>query len=416
MRLRKLAGKAKIGAKVLKNEGVLSFSIKSLQKIQDRSSKQLNYIEKIEINTKAKYEDIVQADFHKKRTLWTGLDKKTLRIHWLMPPPGKGSGGHHNIFRFIKFLEDAGHQCNIYLYARGGTGSVGHIWAAMGDSYPKIKAKMQWLEDGQAMEPADGIFATSWETAYPVFNSKLKARKFYFVQDFEPYFYPVGSMYALAENTYKFGFYGITAGGWLAKKLKTDYNMQADYFNFGSDNSLYSYQNSTPRKEIFFYARPYTERRGFEIGIMALDLFHRKHPKYTINMAGWDVSNYQISFPYINLKTLELHELNQLYNRCALGLVLSFTNMSLLPLELLSSGTIPVVNMGENNELVSDNKYINYSSNDPVSLAEKMSALVTKKDLPTYARKASQSVSNSAWEESGKKFIGIVEREIRSHE
>ena len=61
---------------------------------------------------------------------------------------------------------------------------------------------------------SDAVFATGWETAYPVFNDAGDARKCYFVQDFEPLFYPVGSEYVLAENTYRFNFFGITAGKW----------------------------------------------------------------------------------------------------------------------------------------------------------------------------------------------------------
>jgi hypothetical protein len=247
------------------------------------------------------------------------------------------------------------------------------------------------------------------------FNADTDAKRFYFVQDFEPYFYPIGGLYALAENTYRFGFYGITAGGWLSKKLHADYGMRTTHYDFGADESLYSLTNTGSRKEIFFYARPYTERRGFELGIIALDLFHRMHPDYIINFAGWDVSDYDIPFPYNNLRTLDLDELNGVYNRCAAGLILSFTNMSLLPLEVMKSGMIPVVNDADNNRLVSDNKYIAYSPGDPASLAKTLSEIVSRKDLPSYAKKASESVSASTWDDAGKVFVSAVEKEVRTH-
>src|SRR5947208_1533993 len=140
--------------------------------------------------------------------------------------------------------------------------------------------------------PADAASrprATSWTTAYPVRNAKIEGGKFYFVQDFEPSFYPVGSESVLAENTYRFGLYGITAGGWLSKKLEHDYGMQCDHFEFGSDFGRYYYVNSGHRSKVFFYARPVTTRRGFELGVLALDRFHRAKPEYEINMAGWPV-------------------------------------------------------------------------------------------------------------------------------
>jgi glycosyltransferase involved in cell wall biosynthesis len=415
MGFKSIARKAKVGLRVLREQGVLGLMIVALQFIQKKVSKK--HAERIHaIYTKAKYEDIVEADLYKRPKKWPGTDRKSLRLNWLMPPPGRGSGGHLNIFRVIKYLEDAGHECRIYVTTFDKKGSVAAIRAVMGDSYPKVAAPMKWIDGPDEMEEADGILPTSWETAYPAYNFAGTAKRFYFIQDFEPFFYPVGSLYTLAENTYKFGFYGVTAGNWLSTKLRRDYGMQTDNYDFGSESSLYSYANDKPRKEILFYARPYTERRGFEMGIMALDLFHRKHPDFVINMAGYDISSYKIPFTYQNLKTLELEQLNDLYNRCAAGLVMSFTNMSLLPLELLGSGTIPVVNDGENNRLVSDNKYIAYAPADPASIANALSEIVARKDLPDYAKKASESVKATTWDEAGKKFVSIIEREIRKSE
>jgi len=414
MIIRKIAQKTKHAAKVIKNEGILDFSIKSLQFVKKKRSKVVEK-HKQNISLIVKYNDLIGADTSTPLPQWSGTKRTSLRLNWLMPPPGKGSGGHINIFRFIQFAEAAGHECRIYLYADGGSAPMADIEAQMGDSYPKVKAvtTMQWLNDANEMKQADAILSTSWETAYPSFISPMKAKRFYFIQDFEPYFFPIGSLYALAENTYRFGFYGITAGGWLSKKLHTDYGMETDHFDFGADKKTYFLTNKNARKEIFFYARPYTGRRGFELGVVTLDLFHKKHPEYTINLVGWDVSDYAIPFPYINLKTLEVSELNDLYNRCATGLVMSLTNMSLLPLEMLASGTIPVVNDGENNRLVSNNPYIAYSLNDPASLANKLSEVVSRQDLPRYATDASESVEANLWQKSGEKFVSIVESETR---
>jgi hypothetical protein len=87
-----------------------------------------------------------------------------------------------------------------------------------------------------------------------------------------------------------------------------------------------------------------------------------------------------------------------------------------MPLELLGSGTIPVVNDGENNAMVSDNKFIAYASADPASIANKLSEVVARKDLPGYAKQASESVKATSWDEAGKKFVGIIEREVQKSE
>jgi glycosyltransferase involved in cell wall biosynthesis len=419
--LKKIARKSRVGAKVLREQGVLGFAIVGLQFIQKKYPRPSRTqqgvkasLNKTGIYTKANYEEIISADLSAPLPKWPGTTKRNLTLNWLMPPPGKGSGGHMTLFRFIKFAEEAGHTCRIYLHNPGVGSNVAEVRAIMGDSFPAVKAEMSWLFPNQKMAPADAVFATSWETAYTVRAAGLEAKHFYFVQDFEPYFYPVGSLSVLAENTYKMGYYGVTAGGWLSTKLKRDYGMQTDNFTFGSGGDIYRHENTTAKRtEINCYVRPYTERRGFELAIMALDIFHRKHPEYTINLFGWDVSQYDIPFPFKNLNILEHHQLNELYNRSAASLVLSLTNMSLLPLELLSCGCIPVVNEGENNTLVSDNSYVAYSKNDPLSLATKLSEIVTNHDQLAYAQEAAASVQTTTWEESGKRFVNIIEREIR---
>lgn len=133
-------------------------------------------------------------------------------------------------------------------------------------------------QDFGTLGQCDALFATSWITAYPVRNARVDAAKFYFVQDFEPWFFPVGTDSVLAENTYRFGLYGITAGRWLAQKLSADYGMECDHYEFGSDFGRYSYTNSGRRSKIFFYARPVTARRGLSSGCWCWIAFTRCGP------------------------------------------------------------------------------------------------------------------------------------------
>ena len=290
---------------------------------------------------------------------------------WIIPPPGKGSGGHINIFRFIQCLEDKGWKCAIYIYSEDIQSlDMDAVNRIAKDSYPKVKASMSFLGKNSELGKSSSIFATSWETAYLVRDVSFECNKFYFVQDFEPYFFPRGSMYTFAENTYKMGFFGITAGSWLSSKLSNEYGMLTDYYNFGYDRYKYKLSTHSSRNEILFYVRPYTERRGFEIGIIALEIFSKMHPEIKINLVGWDVSNYNIDFPYTNLKTLEPDDLPELYNRCVAGLVLSYTNMSLLPLELLACGTIPVINDSPSNHLVENDDYFVYAQESLRQIAE----------------------------------------------
>jgi glycosyltransferase involved in cell wall biosynthesis len=399
-----------IGLVILRRDGLLKFMIAALGYVDRRRSRidGLPLVRRrIRFDPPVLRDDILKADFvgHPYDRAQRN-PRRTKTLSWIMSPPGNG-GGHQNIFRFIDYLADAGYTNHVYLYSahhpmtlEEAEDNVSHY------SNTDRHRFHQW--EGELVD-SDVVFATGWETAYPVFNAKTDGAKFYFVQDLEPLFYPVGSTSLLAENTYRFGFHGITAGGWLKHKLETDYGMICDSYDFGADASLYKFRNDQPRKEVFFYARPVTERRAFEVGILALELFHRAKPDYTINLAGWDVSNWDVPFPHTNHKSLKLRDLPDLYDRCAAAVVLSLTNLSLLPLELLACGVIPVVNDGANNRMVSDNPYIHYVPPTPQSLAEMLVRLVERDDLPQYAALAAESVTGDDWADAGAAVVSIVD-------
>jgi len=338
-------------------------------------------------------------------------------IAWIMSPPSETSGGHQNLFRFIAFAEQAGHTCSVYFYT--STGIVINIpemsaMLAKSAAYPHVAASLANYDPVRGVDPrAQAIFATGWETAYPVFLDPSSARRFYFVQDYEPSFYAAGTEAVLAENTYRFGFHGITAGGWLSTKLRDEFGMHTDHFDFGADHDHYNIINRTHRDEIFFYARPPTARRGFELGVLALAEFARENPDVKINLAGWDVSNFNLPFKFTNHSGLAITELNGLYNRCAAGLVLSFSNMSLLPLELMASGVIPVVNDAPNTRMVADSPFISYVPPAPRAIARALAAAIHREDQVENAVAMSDSIDRSGWGRSARQFVEAYERAMR---
>jgi len=327
---------------------------------------------------------------------------------WIMSPPGETSGGHQNLFRFIDVMERAGWRTSIHFYSNATVGpTLEGIRKMLANSpaFARLDAEILEYDPARGVGQVDALFATGWETAYPVFLDPSSAKRFYFVQDFEPGFYPLGSEYILAENTYRFGFHGITAGGWLAAKLSDEYGMRTDHFDFGVDRSLYRVTNHDVRDEVFFYARPVTARRGFELGALALAEFAELRPDVTINLAGWDVSNWDLPFRYKNLAGMKISELNAVYNRCRAGLVISTSNMSLLPLELMSSGTIPVVNDGENNRMVSDNPFIEYVPPVPALMADRLAIIMAKGGSSDHAQRISDSLIDVTWTRAGEQFM-----------
>ncbi len=362
--------------------------------------------------------DVVSADFvanpyQKPRK----LNKDKLNIGWVLSPISIGSGGQHTIARFAKSLQKRGHNVTFFIYESIAQQPAEYSHQLLKEHFD---IDVRCVPVAQAeKENIDVMFATGWETAYPVFNMKIPAHKMYFVQDFEPLFYGMGSKAVLAENTYRFGFYGVTAGRWLTKKVG-EYGMKADFFDFGADLDIYRpTENQKKKKQICFYGRPVTERRAFEIGVLALAKFHQMHPDYKIVFFGWDVSDFDIPFPYENRGIVSPSELAEIYHESQACLVLSLTNASLLPLELLAAGCVPVMNEGENNRLViGENPDIVYTLDSPIELAKGLDEVVSDTNIELRCKRISKSAESSSWDASYDKFERIILREATatSHE
>ena len=266
---------------------------------------------------------------------------------WFIPDFNIGSGGHQTIFRTIMHLERMGWESNIVIVSPTNHATAELARQDICDYFFPLKAKVFMGFEG--LPNSEFVIATGWQTAYPVRAVTGDAKKLYFVQDFEPSFYPMGTESVLADNTYRFGFYGITAGGWLAHKLKAEYGMQTHPISFGVDHDCY---RERPRREqqikrVFFYARPPTPRRAFEFGLLVLEAVSRRLPDVQFILAGWDVSDYLIPFPHLSAGVVSPEELADAFSQCDAALILSLTNLSLMPLELMASGCAVVSNRGE---------------------------------------------------------------------
>jgi O-antigen biosynthesis protein len=334
-----------------------------------------------------------------------------LEVAWICAPPGAGAGGFTTMYRLASSLERAGHRCIFYLHDRHGWSLERHR-KTIREWWPSLQAEIRSTAEG--VQDADAIFATSWETAYPVLTLPAKGTRFYLVQDFEPSFYAAGSEALLAEATYRFGFHGVTAGRWLARELERKYGMAADYFDFGCDLDRYRLDDTAERTGVCMYSRPSTPRRAFELAVAALDLFAEHHPEIDIHLYGESVR--RLPFTATDHGMLTPQELNGLYNRCIAGLALSATNISLVPHEMLAAGCIPVVNDAEHNRIVLDNPEVRYAPATPFELSNALSTLVERPSAErrAAARAAATSVQGASWEEAGAAVERILRKAIET--
>ncbi len=338
--------------------------------------------------------------------------EKKQKLLWFIPDFGIGSGGHLNIFRMISNLE----KFDIYsdLVICGDSQWINEKIAkeTISNNFFPLKCNIFFVNTFQDIQKLDKYkiaFATSWQSAYYVNAFGNCMRKAYFVQDFEPYFYPLGSNYAFAENTYKFGFDGVTAGSWLSNKLFNKYGMNCIDFSFSYENDLYYKKEKEDNiKRVFFYARPPTDRRGFELGILSLNELYKKNNNIEIILAGWDVSEYEIPFKYKSLGVVDIKDLNNIYSQCTVALVLSFTNLSLLPLELLASGCSVVINEGENNLWIdADKKLMIYTQPDVVSIVSNI-LNVLNNNITIDWNYVDEYLVESSWEIESKKVYDWI--------
>jgi glycosyltransferase involved in cell wall biosynthesis len=273
------------------------------------------------------------------------VDPRHLVINWVVPSFGRGGGGQMTIFRTIQRLERMGHRCRVYLVDSDDMArepmrlqSQVHEW------YTPIAAPVCHLEE--EMEPADLVMATAWQTAYAVRASTCAPAKAYFIQDYEPAFFPMGAEWQLAEDTYHFGFYGLTAGTWLERRMHEKYGMVTRSFPLAVDHDIYYPEPALggDTRRVFAYMRPHTTRRGFQIVALALKKVNERFPDVEIHIAGADVEPSALPFPFVGHGILDFAQLRRLFSSCDVGVCLSFTNYSLLPQEMAACGC-PVVDV-----------------------------------------------------------------------
>ena len=335
-----------------------------------------------------------------------------IRINWIIPDVGQGIGGLLNIFRTVYQLEQRGHKQRIYVVGKSHA-SGNQIKELVRKHYFPIATEVE-IYTGDVID-SDALIATSWRTAYVARTIANTARKLYFVQDLEYLFYPEGSLCEFAKQTYRWGFKGITLGQWIADVLTKQFSMECSAFGFSYDREIYSPQGTRrfpdEKRRVLFYARPSTDRRGFELGILALSLVAKKMPLTEFVLVGFPPQSIQLPFPAVLPGILAPSDLAALYRSCTLALVLSHTNLSMLPLELMACGCAVVSNCGPNVEWLLSEQTTQLASPTPEALAEAMLVLLENRQL--CAQKVAAGLTfaeNTDWNTEIKKIESILYR------
>jgi hypothetical protein len=331
-----------------------------------------------------------------------------LTIGWVMTPPSAGSGGHTTLFRMIEAVERAGHRCVLFLYDRYG-GQIGTHEQVIREWWPEIRADVRDAANG--IDDVDACVASSWDSAHVLARrGQSPMRRLYFIQDYEPFFYAHGATYAMAEDSYRFGFRSIALGEMVAGLLRSEMGLTPDVTEFGCDLTRYRPLPGRDRTGVVFFARPDTPRRGYWLGCLALQRFHELHPAVEIHVFGSKLKG--LRFPATQHGRLAPVEINELYNSCIAGLAMSFTNISLVSEEMLAAGTIPVVNDSAHARADLPNENTVWAVPTPSALAAALSAAVTRPDRAEVAAIAADSVRKFGWSRAQADTLRIIEDEV----
>ncbi len=309
------------------------------------------------------------------------------KIAWVIPHPGKGSGGHRTIIQNVNALIKAGYECDIYV-EEDGVSTSQTVRDKINNWYEPCTAGVYVGFD--LKKEYDLMFATGWQTID--FVRKLPAKKkAYFIQDYEPWFFPMGDQYIITENSYRYGFLPVTIGRWLAYKMKKEFGTSAESFDFGADINIYKpLKNIEKENAICFVYQPEKPRRCDYIGLKALKLVKAMRPNTKIYLYG---SSAEVNFDFEceNLHIIPIEKCNELYNKCKVGICMSASNPSRIPFEMMAAG-LPVVELYRENNLYDlPDGGVLLSEPTPEAIA---SSIVYLLDNPEEGRKMSEFGTN----------------------
>ncbi len=284
-----------------------------------------------------------------------------LNVAIVIPAFRRGSGGHRAIADLVRGLEDRGHTISLWVEdgegRHAGDDDVGALFCAFFDP---VKATVH--RDFGAWDGAEVAMATSWLTVHRVLRLPGAGARAYLVQDHEPEFYATSAERTWAQQTYGLGLHCICSSAWLEQLMRRRYSASACHFDYGVDHDAYKPWSVHRRSDlVLFYSRAVTPRRAVPLGLLALEELHARRPGIELMLYG-DTTALATPFPHRDLGVLDREAMAHAYNSATVGLVLSLTNPSLVPAEMLACG-LPVV------DLASEPMLATFGADGPMELA-----------------------------------------------
>jgi O-antigen biosynthesis protein len=210
------------------------------------------------------------------------------------------------------------------------------------------------------------------------------------------------------------GFKGICGGDWL-KSIFDRYGGQSIKFDFAVDRSIF-YPGGEVRERVsrlFFFGRPSSDRRMYELGVAVCRKIKEKYPDVEIVIAGLDGLD-ELPFPATYLGNLAIEKTGDLYRTVDVGLTFSGSNLSYLPVELMASGVPVLTNSGPQLSWFCKHLENCYAAQPMVSdFLRGFELLYSSRELrQKLVESGLRSVSHTTWQNEADKIFAYISKEV----
>jgi len=300
------------------------------------------------------------------------------RINLLIPEINYNSfyGGYMAKFNLARKLVDHGYQVRLVvvdacIYQPDTWREAVRNYQGLEDIFDRVEVAYQGDRRQElVVSGADRFIATTWWTAYLARHATelLSGPPFvYLIQEYEPFTFPMGSYYAMAEHSYSFAHCALFSSGLLRDYFRLQGigvfdGREGEGTAAHFENAIVRYTGPEVdaalerapggKRKLLFYARPeaHATRNMFEVAFLALaraidaGVFDGEWEFHGIGSGHGD-----IDLPRGNklrmLGKFGLGEYREALLGYDLGLSLMYTpHPSLLPLDMASAGMVVVTN------------------------------------------------------------------------
>jgi glycosyltransferase involved in cell wall biosynthesis/SAM-dependent methyltransferase len=342
-------------------------------------------------------------------------DDDPLAINWIVRAPiAKRGGGYRTIFRLANELGRQGHHVRVYVEPIAHLEGMPkrRITSFVEEEFGPLQVE---VEVGHAeIASADVTIATNWPTALTVAAHQKSLFKAYFVQDYEPEFYAESDPWRQkADATYDLALRHITYGRHLASRIEARTGVAADALDFALEPVFETRvppdsRSGPPR--VIFLARPDQPRRGFDLGVAALERLYEQHPEVEIRLFGCsDEELPRLPFPITNLGIVSTEELASVLNESHICLSFSQTNISHAPYEAMACGCAVVeLDLPQVRSMLSLGTAALAEPN-PVAVAEALRSLIENPEMRiATARRGIEATSVMTWDRTARQLQAVL--------